>query len=152
MHFIGISIIFVYGLIVAFSLLSNKDAFSPAKIFVGYTFLFHLALTYAEYPLSHYLTFLVYTSIGVFWVIGEYLFISSKSSKNGSVKGKIGKRYEYEYGIDAGFREYQLSALTTIIWMLSIIPFSAQIYLIADSGGIFNYINDLWNFIKAIFS
>ena len=138
MHLIGIGIIAAYGLIIAFSLLSNKDVLSPAKIFVGYLLLFHFELTYVEYPLSHYLTFLLYTSIGVFWVLGEYLFISTKSSKNGSIESKIGKGYEGA----AGYREYQLSALTTIIWTLSIIPFSAQIYLIADSGGIFNYIND----------
>ena len=132
LHLLGILILFSYGVIVIFSILLNRDIFSPAKIFLFYVFLFHFELIYIVYPLEHYLTFFVFTMIAVLAVLVERYIIDKNNISN---TNKIDIVKNQESGC-------HIAGLTKMIWIFTLIPMAAQIYFILDSGGIIQYIND----------
>ena len=125
MTLIGTFILILFSMIALFSLMTNKDIFSPAKIYLFYLLLFNFALVYAYYPLEHFLTFFVFLMIGILLVLGE-------SRTNYFPKHRLVS--------DSG--ENIASKLTILVWIFSFFSFMTQIYLIIDSGGIYQYIND----------
>lgn len=126
MTLIGTFILILFSVIVPFSLMTNKDIFSPAKIYLFYLLLFNLELVYVHYPLEHLLTFFIFLMIGILLVLVE-------SRAN----------YLPKQSFESGDNYYVALKLTILVWLFSFFSLMAQVYLIIDAGGIYQYINDV---------
>lgn len=110
-------------ILVLFSILKNKDLFSPAKFYLLNIGIYFAKIFIKEYSIYINLIYAILLFIGFFLIVFEPKYNIGKMSQQN--KEKLPLKYH------------------TSIWLLSMIPIMAQMILIKQSGGLGDYINNI---------
>lgn len=110
-----------------FSLATNRDIFSPVKLYLFCLFLFFADIFFTPYDLAVSTTYLGLLVLGLFLAIQEsHLPKPSKTPLSARVVSRP-----------------QLRRITVMLWLVSIVPLCAQAYLVTLMGGFEGYVNTL---------
>lgn len=113
-------------ILIIFSLINNKDIFSPAKIYLLNSILFFSNIGTGDYdPEIHYI-YLIYLLIGL-------VMLALETS---------GKRdiYNIAAAPKNNINDIFYWRSVTVLWLLTTVPIAVQVYLITRTGGLSNYI------------
>lgn len=123
LSFVSVLLILCVG---AFTLYTNRDIFSPSKLFLGFITLFHMELLILNKPLEYYLSFFILVLLSLFFSIYESGLKQPQKFSNQYIEHK------------------KTSVILIVtIWIFSLVPILAQLLLILESGGIIQYLNDV---------
>lgn len=129
----GLILLVCWIFITILSVLFNRDIFSPAKIYLLSIFVYFASIFFEDYSLNIYLVYIFLLFFGLILVIFEYRHTNSIVNKDIRLNNSFSKfdnRKNYNKAL-------------VVIWLFTIIPIIAQLYLIYLMGGLQSYINNL---------
>ena len=121
----GLFLFISWSLICGYSLFSNRDIFSPVKLYLLTLGVYFSDLFTVEYFSEIYVTYIIYLLMGLLLAMLE-----AKYYKTNGVVAEREKVMEKSY----------LARITFLMWLLTLIPVTAQLYLISYMGGLEQYL------------
>jgi len=126
---VGLLLFIALVLGVVFSIVTNRDIFSPTKFYFLSIFLFFSDIFFSTYNYGIYVCYIIFIVIGLNIALFEKVMTKREYWGNEKIQYSISSR--------------KLKRITIILWLISLFPIMAQIWLINYFGGIDGYINIL---------
>lgn len=126
---IGLALFIIWLVIALISYIKNRDLLSPSKFYLLYIGIYFAAIFYKDYNEKIYITYLILLLLGLYFVISEHS-VTKYMIKHEQISSRIKSNIKFDKAIN-------------MIWILSIVPIFAQLYIIQYMGGIQNYINKI---------
>ena len=124
---VGLILFGVLLLAASFSIATNRDIFSPAKFYFLTLFIFFGDIFFSSYNYDIYATYLCLIALGLNIVLLENFLTKRNYFRNERIQYSITSR--------------KLDRITTILWLISLFPIMAQIWIINYFGGVEGYVN-----------
>lgn len=124
---IGIAIFVLWASIAGLLYGTNRDLLSPAKMLHIFLLLFFVGIFYRVETVSVYLTYIVLLLASAF--IGFFEALSLKTVD-----------ISFTERLSLSFTNKQVNRLIILLWLGSLIPIFAQLYMIVSFGGFFNFL------------
>jgi len=124
---IGYSLLFVWAVMWGFSLATNRDIFSPAKMYMFSVFFYFADIFVNPYDDAVTVTYSALLLLGLVLAIQESYLPFHRVAQRARVETS----------------RMRLWPVTRTLWLLSAVPIAAQIALIVLMGGINGYVNTL---------
>lgn len=121
----GLILFVLWALICGYAFLSNRDIFSPVKLYFLALGVYFADIFIKEYSLEICLTYTLYLLMGLLLAMLEARFnrkISTIEKRSNLINNSL------------------LVRITVIMWLLTLIPVAAQIYLFYLMGGVEQYL------------